>query len=945
MKKTAIISLLCSAVAALVIVAAILLTMIVTDTIETEPQKLVISSSSVTGVYNGKELTNAEWQLNEGELKEGHFLSVNVSGSQLNVGHSENYVSATVYDAKGNDVTSEYTIEYRPGVLNVRTRNICVIADSEMKQYDGTPLSSDRYFVESPISLVSNDTLNVTIEGSITEIGQTENVVTGVSITNENGKDVTSNYNVSTRNGMLVVYSQSSLVFYSKNDSKLYDGTALINEKCELISGELQGSHTYKATMTGSQTNVGSSENTFKVNIFDANGKNVTADYDIICVPGTLSVLPREVTVRSDDATKVYDGEPLVADRISVSPEYLVGMGFQFFAVVTGSRTEVGSANNTIESCYVLYNGEDVTDNFLIQYEFGILTVRGAESTTDTSEETFFIVNSAKADTVYLKMQSYGDLNDAKNGWETAPEYSESMNAYSAYYLTALALKNSGLTSSEIKVLPVAGIFALPYYTVSGSFNRVNSDTVVTKNVASTYTVEYYDWDERSGIVLPSEYTEFELAYETFVRENYLAVDDDTREYMMGIIEKKNFDVNDKEIVGKVARYIQNAAKYNLEYDTAMESEPNMVIAFLETYKEGVCRHYAAAATLLFRTLGIPARYTEGFLGELKAGQDTEIKGKHAHAWVEVYISGIGWVNVEVTGGSESDDLPELTYNINIQLLPVAQSEKYDRVSLPMKPKSITGFNSNDVNHYNSLLAQGYRFEYILSGELDGLGLVKSSIVDLWIYDPNGTLIYEYRNGKVSYNIDEENIKVQCYQSTLQVYLEELEFESISAEKEYDGKAFQLGNAGVRCLNPEMLPSGYTYTVQYSATSANVGAVQNNFTVKIYYSGEDVTDMFKITKKSIGTLKINAKTIVITAASAEKAYDGTPLACNEILYDPSDLNEGEYIKSYTVEGHVAGIGEASNVVRKVEICDRSGNDVTSNYVITSIDGVLRVTIS
>ena len=39
-------------------------------------------------------------------------------------------------------------------------------------------------------------------------------------------------------------------------------------------------------------------------------------------------------------------------------------------------------------------------------------------------------------------------------------------------------------------------------------------------------------------------------------------------------------------------------------------------------------------------------------MGQTEAGEWTEITLKDAHAWVEVYLDGIGWVQVEVTGGA-----------------------------------------------------------------------------------------------------------------------------------------------------------------------------------------------------------------------------------------------------------------------------------------------------
>lgn len=49
--------------------------------------------------------------------------------------------------------------------------------------------------------------------------------------------------------------------------------------------------------------------------------------------------------------------------------------------------------------------------------------------------------------------------------------------------------------------------------------------------------------------------------------------------------------------------------------------------------------------------LGIPARYTIGICRNASAGEWVEVTTENAHAWVEVYVDGIGWMNVEVTGG------------------------------------------------------------------------------------------------------------------------------------------------------------------------------------------------------------------------------------------------------------------------------------------------------
>jgi transglutaminase-like putative cysteine protease/uncharacterized membrane protein len=69
--------------------------------------------------------------------------------------------------------------------------------------------------------------------------------------------------------------------------------------------------------------------------------------------------------------------------------------------------------------------------------------------------------------------------------------------------------------------------------------------------------------------------------------------------------------------------------------------------------RQGYCQHYATLMTVLLRAHGIPARFVQGFLpgtlNELTGVE--EISNSSAHAWVEVWFPGHGWVTFDPTGG------------------------------------------------------------------------------------------------------------------------------------------------------------------------------------------------------------------------------------------------------------------------------------------------------
>ena len=108
-------------------------------------------------------------------------------------------------------------------------------------------------------------------------------------------------------------------------------------------------------------------------------------------------------------------------------------------------------------------------------------------------------------------------------------------------------------------------------------------------------------------------------------------------------------------------------------------------------------------------------------------------------------------------------------------------------------------------------------------------------------------------------------------------------------------------------------------------------------------SGNDVTYMYKI-NGIYGILKVLPREITITAASAEVSYgsvaqiDGYTITS---AYE-SALADGQ-TETVTVEGSQTQIGYSANVIKKVVIKDSEGNDVTSQYKIILVDGVLKVT--
>lgn len=101
---------------------------------------------------------------------------------------------------------------------------------------------------------------------------------------------------------------------------------------------------------------------------------------------------------------------------------------------------------------------------------------------------------------------------------------------------------------------------------------------------------------------------------------------------------------------------LQTSGTYS-KYLDPLPAGTDPVEYFLYTSGKGYCVHYASAATLLLQELGVPARYASGYVVFPKDfkktgdGYTAIVTDARAHAWVEVYLDGLGWIPIEVTPG------------------------------------------------------------------------------------------------------------------------------------------------------------------------------------------------------------------------------------------------------------------------------------------------------
>lgn len=109
---------------------------------------------------------------------------------------------------------------------------------------------------------------------------------------------------------------------------------------------------------------------------------------------------------------------------------------------------------------------------------------------------------------------------------------------------------------------------------------------------------------------------------------------------------------------GQLADFLNTFCTYDQSAPAAPEGT-DPVLYFLNESRRGYCMHYASAATLLLRTMGIPARYVSGFTAVTQPGRQVDVPDRAAHAWVEVWVDGFGWYPVEVTPAAAFEQLAQ----------------------------------------------------------------------------------------------------------------------------------------------------------------------------------------------------------------------------------------------------------------------------------------------
>ena len=901
---------------------------------------VTLTSETASKEYDGTPLTKPEVAVTGDGFVAGEVSDITATGSVTFVHEGE--VTNTITYTTGEKFNADnYTITKNEGKLSITKREgegktITVIAANGEKVYDGTPLTNNGFTHVG--ALVEGDVLTAVVEGSQTDVGVGDNVVRSYKVMRGDVNVTTSYTFTDSVKGALTV-TLRDVTFTGESKSLPYTGgmqsiTGITQSG--LVEGHRYEGLTYKAE----GQNVDSYDGAFSgdVVIKDAQGNDVTKNYNVTKTPGKLTITNASFTVTftGENAEKIYNGKEQSITGITVA-----GLktghryeGLTYEAKGTDKGEYVGAFTGTVK--ILDENNVDVTENYAITQTPGKLTITAVETevvvTIEGDKKAFTYDGTEHSAENYKVVRISNELYKEKDFTFTGTAEVKGTNANT--YPMGLKEGNFQNTSNNFKnvrFVVTDGELVINKRPVKVTaekleyaYNYANPVAHPAEGVARC-TVEAANGNRG---LLAGDALNADVLYDGQSTQTLIGVYQAVAQIAAAKITNADGDVTANYTIEKVDSTL--TIKGNDPIDPGKETtsvQTNYTVGDVIEYKITVKNVSKDEATNVVVTDSMAeiqdsASYTvsddrhTATIASIPAGGTVLVYARHTVTAEDVENAYAGDANGSLTNvanikfGDWNKDVEGDHDKLNDTYEYVVRYYWNNYTSVqPHEEKKLIARVGTEVTEEPAAI-EGYTPVSADSRKLTISADQSKNVIEF----------YYYKNVALT-----ANSKTETYDGTVKSVSDfTIEGENKDQDDQTIAADFSAITVGAQGIDAGEYPADFAENT--------VGTV-------------DATGRYIVTAANNGKLVINPVTgqlIIITANSARKTYDGTPLTDNGFTFTEGVLADGDVLTA-VVEGSATNVGdEGKNVVKSYAV-KRGETDVTKNYTFgNSIDGKLTI---
>ena len=899
---------------------------------------VTLTSETASKEYDGTPLTRPDVTVTGDGFVAGEVTDVKATGSVTFV-HEGDVTNAITYTEGANFKETNYNISKEEGKLFITKRTgegktITVTAANGEKVYDGTPLTDGGFSFTEGV-LVEGDKLTAVVEGSQTDAGSSDNVVTSYKVTRGN-KDVTGNYTFGESVKGTLTVNKRPVTIIAQDNKKEYDGqshgknpdTAYVvkaaAENSGLVSGHTESNVNIAFTAVDAGTYAGMlAIDKAAVTIVDSNNNDVTGNYAIEVVPGTLTIeqYKGEVTVTITGNTQLftYDCTEHTVQGFTATvnnPLYNVNTDFTYDGNLYEAAKPLAVAKGT--------NAKDEV------YPMNLHSNHCVNLNKNFAEVTFDVQDGSLAiERQYLAIEV---ANSSKVYGAEDPTFADATLRF--YDKTGKTIEPSADMKRELSGIALTVHRSDKGDNTKGTHADVLDISKTAEELRKIYTNYYIGVNKGDFEIIATEESlkvkadDYEGAY-----------DGDGH----GVVAKAYVNGTDEEPKAVIRYYNEGTGKFDLtespkfiDVKSDTPGERTYTVRFQATL-DGLTAEGSANVLIAPRKLILSSgTKSKDYDGLPLTSQEVVIKEGSIIKGQIHDLKATGSVTTVAEGMVENT----ITYSTTDKF----QRKNYEIVPVPGKLQ----IEKRDVILTSETASKEYDGTPLTRENVtvERNGFVDGEVTDL---RATGSVTY-VDQGEVTNTItftptdkfDENNYSITKQEGKLRITKRGGEGKTITVtaandEKVYDGTP--LTNNGF--THTGVLADGDVLTAVVEGSATNVGDEGKNV-VKSYAvkrGDVDVTGNYTFGNSIDGKLTINPRKVTLKSADLSKMYDGTPLVNGKTALATEDGFASGEGATYTFTGSQTVVGSSVNAFTYT----LNEGTKARNYEVAKTEGTLTVT--